>query len=76
MGGGGGGAVDVLVSHKLSLPHEHILGRACDQLNLTQFIQGFVKNVLKEENKKYENSRASIFSRPHGGCYRLLLGKR
>ena len=60
--GGGGGAADVLVSHNLSWPHEHILrGRATkqrisyDQLSLTQIIQGFVKNVL-EENQNYKDN--------------------
>ena len=51
------GGVDVVVSQKVAWPHEHILGGAnrsrltYDQLNLTQFVQGFVKNVLDEQNQ-------------------------
>ena len=52
-----GGNVDVVVSHKVAWPHEHILGGASkqrltyDQLNLTQFIQGFAKNILEEKDQ-------------------------
>ena len=57
-----GGAVDVLVSHKVAWPHEQILGGSTkqrisyDQLSLTQFVQGFIKNVLEEENQNYKDS--------------------
>ena len=55
---GGGGAVDVVVTRKVNWPHEYILGGAnkqrimFDQLNLTQFVNGFVKGVLDENNAK------------------------
>ena len=57
-----GGGVDVIVSHKVSWPHEQILGGSTkqrisyDQLSLTQFVQGFVKNVLEEENQNYKEN--------------------
>ena len=50
----------MIVSHKVSWPHEQILGGSTkqrisyDQLGLTQFVQGFVKNVLEEENQNYK----------------------
>ena len=53
-----GGPVDVVVRHKVPWPHEHILGGPTrqrvtyDNLSLTQFVQGFVKNVLDEPNQK------------------------
>ena len=53
-----GGPVDVVVRHKVPWPHEHILGGPTrqrvtyDNLSLTQFIQGFVKNVLDEPCQK------------------------
>ena len=45
----GGGAVDVVVANKVNWPHEYILGSVSkqkvtfDQLNLTQFVNGFLK---------------------------------
>ena len=53
-----GGPVDVVVRHRVSWPHEHILGGPTrqrvtyDNLSLTQFVQGFVKNVLEEPSQK------------------------
>ena len=51
-----GGPVDVNVSHKVIWPHEYILGGASkqrvayDQINMCQFVQGFVKGVLDEKD--------------------------
>ena len=53
-----GDAVDVVVCHKVPWPHEHILGGPTrqrvtyDNLSLTQFVHGFVKNVLDEPSQK------------------------
>ena len=52
-----GGGIDVFVKNKVAWPHEHILGGPTrqrvtyDQLNITQFVQGFVKNVLEEPSE-------------------------
>ena len=52
-----GGPVEVTVNKKVAWPHEHILGglnHQCvtyDQLSLTQFIQGFVKNIIDEQDR-------------------------
>ena len=54
-----GGPVDVYVKHKVAWPHEAILGGTnhsrvtYDQLTLSQWVQGFCKNILdeKEEGK-------------------------
>ena len=49
-----GGTVEVSVKNKVSWPHEAILGGVnrqrvtYDQLSLTQFIQGFCKNIMEE----------------------------
>ena len=51
-----GGPVEV-VNKRVTWPHEHILGGlSCqrvtyDQLSLTQFIQGFVKNIIDEQDR-------------------------
>ena len=51
-----GGPVDVIVQQKVSWPHEHILGGqnrqrlTYDQITMPQFVQGFVKNILDEQN--------------------------
>ena len=53
-----GGGVDVLVSKKVAWPHDHVLGGVTrqrvsyDQLSLTQFIQGFTRNILDESDEK------------------------
>ena len=52
-----GGSIDVQVKHKVNWPHEAILGGAIrqrmsyDQLSLTQWVQGFCRNVLEESNR-------------------------
>ena len=51
-----GGAVDVVVKHKVAWPHEAILGGVnrsrvtYDQLSLSQWVQGFVRNILDESD--------------------------
>ena len=53
-----GGPVDVIVQKKVSWPHEHILGGqnrqrlTYDQITMPQFVQGFVKNILDEQNEQ------------------------
>ena len=53
-----GGAVEVLVKNKVGWPHEAILGGAnrtrvtYDQLNITQWVQGFCRNVMDEKDEK------------------------
>ena len=52
-----GGNIEVIVKNRVSWPHEHILGDMSkqrvtyDQLSLTQFVQGFTKNMLEEQNE-------------------------
>ena len=53
-----GGNVDVYVEKRVAWPHEAILRGISrqrityDQLSLTQFVQGFSKNILDESDKK------------------------
>ena len=53
-----GGGVDVSVSKKVAWPHDNVLGGATrqrvtyDQLSLTQFIQGFTRNILDESSNE------------------------
>ena len=52
-----GGPVDVYVKHKVAWPHEAILGGVnrsrlnYDQLTLSQWVQGFCKNILDEKDE-------------------------
>ena len=52
-----GGPVDVYVKHKVAWPHEAILGGTnrsrvtYDQLTLSQWVQGFCKNILDEKDE-------------------------
>ena len=52
-----GGPVEVIVSKRVVWPHEYILGGTSkqrvsfDQLNIMQFVQGFVKGVLDEKDE-------------------------
>ena len=54
-----GGNIEVHVKNKVSWPHEAILGginrQSYDQLSLTQWVQGFCRNILEENSseKKY-----------------------
>ena len=49
--------MEVMVKHKVTCPHEEILGgvnRSCmtyDQLTLSQWVQGYWKNILAENDK-------------------------
>ena len=51
-----GGNIEVHVKNKVSWPHEAILGGASrqrisyDQLSLTQWVQGFCRNILEENS--------------------------
>ena len=51
-----GGNVEVIVKHRVAWPHEAILGGATrsrmsyDQLTMSQWVQGFCKNILDESN--------------------------
>ena len=60
-----GGATEVLVNNKVAWPQDHILGGptkqrlSYDQLNLTQFVQGFARNILEESD---ENSRKCMLN--------------
>ena len=53
-----GGNIDVLVKNKVAWPHEAILGGvnrtrlSYDQLSMSQWVQGFCKNMLDEPDKK------------------------
>ena len=53
-----GGEVEVQVKHKVHWPHEAILGGTArqrvtyDQLSLTQWVQGFCRNILEEKSGK------------------------
>ena len=57
-----GGNVDVLVKNKVAWPHEAILGGATrarlsyDQLSMSQWVQGFCKNMLDEPDQKIRES--------------------
>ena len=51
-----GGLVDVTVKKRVAWPHESILGGPSrqritfDQMSLTQFVQGFSRNILEEKD--------------------------
>ena len=53
-----GGDIDIQVKHKVHWPHEAILGGTArqrvsyDQLTLTQWVQGFCRNILEEKSGK------------------------
>ena len=53
-----GGNIDVIVKNRVAWPHEAILGDAnrtrltYDQLSMSQWVQGFCKNVLDEPDQK------------------------
>ena len=58
----GGGGIEVVVKNKISWPHEIILGGPSrqrltyDQMSLTQFVQGFTRNILEEKDGKIKAS--------------------
>ena len=49
-----GGSIEVQVKHKVHWPHDTILGGVThqhvnyEQLSLTQWVQGFCRNILEE----------------------------
>ena len=63
-----GGNFDIQVKHKVNWPHEAILGGATrqrmnyDQLSLTQWVQGFCKNVLEENDRGRRDIMISYLS--------------
>ena len=63
-----GGNVEVNVKNKVSWPHESILGGVSrqrvtyDQLALTQWVQGFCKNILDESCGKKKDIMVSYLS--------------
>ena len=62
-----GGGVEVLVSKKVAWPHDTILGGPSkqrvtyDQLSITQFVQGFTRNVLDEPDHEIREKNAMVF---------------
>ena len=64
----GQGNVDVSVKNKVLWPHEAILGGAnrhrvtYDQLSLTQWVQGFCKNILEEKSNERKDAMVSYLS--------------
>ena len=73
-----GGDIDVKVRHKVHWPHEVILGGfnrqrvGYDQLSLTQWIQGFCCNVLKEKSESRKDNDL-VLRRLNGRHHRFLL---
>ena len=63
-----GGNFDIQVKHKVNWPHEAILGGATrqrmnyDQLSLTQWVQGFCRNVLEESDRGRRDIMISYLS--------------
>ena len=63
-----GGNVDVSVKRKVSWPHEPILGGVSrqrvtyDQLSLTQWVQGFCKNILEQKSSDRRDIMVSYLS--------------
>ena len=61
----GGGNVNVSVKHKVLWPHEAILGGinrqrvTYGQLSLTQWVQGFCKNILEEKSSQRRDTMVS-----------------
>ena len=60
-----GGNVDIPVKNKVLWPHEAILGGinrqrvTYDHLSLTQWVQGFCKNILDEKSSQRRNTMVS-----------------
>ena len=63
-----GGNVDVLVKRRVAWPQDAILGGVTkqrisyDQLSLTQFVQGFTKNILEESDEKIRQKMLSYMA--------------
>ena len=64
--------MEVVVNKKVAWPYEHILGGLShqwvtyDQLSLTQFIQGFVKNIIDEQDRDCKKCFTTLGI--SGGC--------
>ena len=65
----------------MAWPHDNVLGGATkqrisyDQLSLTQFIQGFTRNILDESDEKIREQMLWYMSDLIGGCHRLFVGE-
>ena len=63
-----GGEIEVSVKKKVSWPHEPILGGSqrqrvsYDQLSLTQWVQGFCKNILEEKSNTRREAMVAYMS--------------
>ena len=63
-----GGSVDVQVKHKVHWPHEAVLGGVSrqrvtyDQLSLTQWVQGFCRNILEERSGTRKDTMISYLA--------------
>ena len=63
-----GGSVDVQVKHKVHWPHEAVLGGVSrqrvtyDQLSLTQWVQGFCRNILEERSGSRKDTMISYLA--------------
>ena len=63
-----GGSVDVEVKHKVHWPHEAVLGGVSrqrvmyDQLSLTQWVQGFCRNILEERSGSRKDTMISYLA--------------
>ena len=65
---GGGGNIEVHVKNKVFWPHEAILGGvnrqriSYDQLSLTQWVQGFCRNILEENSSEKKDIMISYMA--------------
>ena len=63
-----GGNEDVTVKTRVAWPHKPILGGSSrqhvtyDQLTLTQWVQGFCKNIMEESSRKRKDAMISYMS--------------
>ena len=62
-----GSNIDCVVKNKVTLPQDTILGGhnrqrvTYDQLNLTQWVQGFAQNILDEKSRKTKDQMLQYF---------------
>ena len=79
-----GGNVDVIVSKRISWPHDTVLGGSSrqhmsyDPLTWCQWVQGFARNILEEKSEKTRENMLNYLSDLiedandfswHGACY-------
>ena len=63
-----GGNVDILVHKKVAWPHDSILGGnskqrvSYDQLSWSQWVQGFVRNIIEEKSNKNRENKLNYLS--------------